>query len=262
MKIWCDVCDKRKATVFCSADEAVLCDSCDRRVHHANKVASKHLRSSLVNPTFKGSPLCDICQEKRALLFCQEDRAILCRECDLPIHKVNEHTKKHNRFLLTGVKLSASSSLYPNSSSSSSDATTTATINDNNNNNRISSSNSTVKETSSVSNEMISTSQYSTTPSTATCEIDDNPVSDNGSISTTSFSEYLMETIPGWRVEDLLDPSSATTNVFCKTYDQFLPFLDQDSRAKKSKQLETWLEMEAVPQISPPWQNNKTRHIW
>ncbi|KAK3195401.1 hypothetical protein Dsin_026711 [Dipteronia sinensis] len=43
-----------------------------------------------------------------------------------------------------------------------------------------------------------------------------------------------METIPGWRVEDLLDHSSATTtttttnNVFCKTNDEFCPFLDQD----------------------------------
>ncbi|KAK3195402.1 hypothetical protein Dsin_026712 [Dipteronia sinensis] len=119
MKIWCEVCNKEKATVFCSADEAALCDSCDGRVHDANKLACKHLRFSLVNPTSKQSPLCDICQERRALLFCQEDRAILCRECDLPIHKANEHTKKHNRFLLTGVKLSASS-LYPLNSSSSS----------------------------------------------------------------------------------------------------------------------------------------------
>lgn len=64
MKIWCDVCDKEKATVFCSADEAALCNGCDGRVHHANKLASKHLRFSLVNPCQKESPLCDICQVK------------------------------------------------------------------------------------------------------------------------------------------------------------------------------------------------------
>lgn len=40
------------------------------------------------------------------MVFCQEDRAILCRECDDSIHKANEHTQKHNRFLLSGVKLS------------------------------------------------------------------------------------------------------------------------------------------------------------
>lgn len=62
MKIWCDVCDKEEASVFCSADEAALCVACDRRVHHANKLASKHPRFNLVSPSYKESPLCDICQ--------------------------------------------------------------------------------------------------------------------------------------------------------------------------------------------------------
>ncbi|TXG64619.1 hypothetical protein EZV62_011613 [Acer yangbiense] len=220
MKIWCDVCGKEKATVFCSADEAALCDVCDGKVHHANKLACKHLRFSLVNPTSKQSPLCDICQERRALLFCQEDRAILCRECDLPIHKANEHTKKHNRFLLTGVKLSASSSLYPINSSSSSDASVTTTIDIDDEKK---------KKKKTKKNRIIPS------PSSSVFIDDDNNnhviSSENGSISTSSFSEYLMETIPGWRVEDLLDPSSATTtttNDFCKTNDEFCPFLDQD----------------------------------
>jgi hypothetical protein len=62
MKIQCDVCDKEEATVFCPADEAALCDGCDTSIHHANKLASKHTRFSLVHPTFKEFPLCDICQ--------------------------------------------------------------------------------------------------------------------------------------------------------------------------------------------------------
>ncbi|CAI0384116.1 unnamed protein product [Linum tenue] len=81
MKIRCDVCEKAEASIFCSADEATLCLTCDRRVHHANKLAGKHLRFSLHHPTStthssKDSPLCDICQERRAFLFCREDRAI------------------------------------------------------------------------------------------------------------------------------------------------------------------------------------------
>ncbi|KAF2310048.1 hypothetical protein GH714_006322 [Hevea brasiliensis] len=56
-------------------------------------------------------------EEKRAFLFCQQDRATLCRDCDVPIHEANEHTQKHNRFLLTGVKLSATSAFYVPSSS-------------------------------------------------------------------------------------------------------------------------------------------------
>ncbi|MCD7459087.1 hypothetical protein HAX54_040049 [Datura stramonium] len=46
MKIQCDVCNKKEASVFCVADEAALCDSCDHRVHHANKLAGKHQRFS------------------------------------------------------------------------------------------------------------------------------------------------------------------------------------------------------------------------
>ncbi|XWS54969.1 hypothetical protein CRYUN_Cryun10bG0135100 [Craigia yunnanensis] len=160
MKIWCDVCGKEEAIVFCSADEAALCEGCDRRVHHANKLASKHSHFSLLHPTFKESPLCDICQERRAFLFCQEDRAILCRECDLPIHRANEHTQKHN---------SCPSIEKP-------------------------------------------------FPST-TYRVEDNYTSDTASISTSSISEYLMETLPGWRVDDFLEPSSAATaNGFCKVY--------------------------------------------
>nr|KYP44844.1 putative salt tolerance-like protein At1g75540 family [Cajanus cajan] len=108
MKIQCDVCTKHHATFFCSADEAALCDACDHRVHHANTLASKHQRFSLTYPsTNHHLPLCDVCQERRGFVFCQEDRAILCRECDVPIHSANELTKNHNRFLLTGIKFTA-----------------------------------------------------------------------------------------------------------------------------------------------------------
>ncbi|KAL5563099.1 hypothetical protein UlMin_032846 [Ulmus minor] len=188
MKIWCDVCDKQEASVFCSADEAALCEDCDRCVHHANKLATKHTRFSLLQPTCNQFPLCDICQERRAFLFCQEDRAIFCRECDVPIHKANEHTHKHNRFLLTGVKLSASSSLYPTSSSPTS-------------------SDSKTPKRPRTDCEEISSSPW-----------DKNPISSNSddcSYSASSISEYLMETLPGWQVEDFFDASFAS-NGFSK----------------------------------------------
>ncbi|KAL0432386.1 UNVERIFIED_CONTAM: B-box zinc finger protein 21 [Sesamum latifolium] len=157
MKIQCDVCEKDEASLFCVADEAALCTACDHRVHHANKLAGKHQRFSLHHPSPKQAPLCDICQvlviatclfrllvmidvvisewinllrqERRAFLFCQQDRAILCRECDVPIHKANEHTQKHARFLLTGVKLSATAALYSASQSSAESASSTLTNN-------------------------------------------------------------------------------------------------------------------------------------
>ncbi|XP_054788131.1 B-box zinc finger protein 20-like isoform X2 [Prosopis cineraria] len=205
MKIQCDVCEKMEASVFCAADEAALCHGCDSSIHHANKLAVKHMRFSLHHPTSKDSPLCDICQEKRAYLFCKEDRAILCRECDLSIHRANEHTQKHSRFLLTGVKLADSSSGDPSSSSSNVIATEHKRVdngcrgarrscrnsnmnsrprwdcNNNNNNENFSSSNSVVNS--------------------------DTMISDTEAVSTSSFSEYLIETIPGYCFEDLIDSS-------------------------------------------------------
>ncbi|KAI3717709.1 hypothetical protein L1987_69487 [Smallanthus sonchifolius] len=160
MKIQCDVCNENGALVYCSADEAALCSACDHRVHHANKLAGKHPRFSLLHPDPKHSPVCDICQEKKALLFCQQDRAILCKDCDLAIHEVNDHTRNHNRLLLTGVKLSPTASVYTSSSSD-------------------------------TRNDVVSGQQQKPLP----------------------ISEYLIETLPGWHVEDLLDDTTNFTKV-------------------------------------------------
>ncbi|KAJ0964239.1 hypothetical protein J5N97_029361 [Dioscorea zingiberensis] len=157
MKIQCDVCGREAATLFCCADEAALCSSCDRRVHKANKLAGKHRRLSLLSPS--PPPLCDVCQEKRAFIFCQEDRAILCQDCDAPIHAANDLTKNHSRFLLAGVRLSSDEpEKHQNFSSPS---TITTTTNNSNNSN------------------------------------------------SSSISDYLIKTLPGWRVEDLLVDDAA-----------------------------------------------------
>ncbi|KAF5751073.1 B-box zinc finger protein 20-like [Tripterygium wilfordii] len=207
MKICCDVCGQEEASVFCSSDEAALCDACDHQVHHANKLASKHTRFSLLQPTFKESPLCDICQERRAHLFCQEDRAILCRECDLPIHNANEYTQKHNRFLLTGVKAAYTS--YAASSSFN------GSINSENRSYRQHS----MENPRSVSDEIFSSPSVEKPSPSFTSRADANHMSDTSSVSTSSISEYLMDTLPGWRVDDFLDPSSAAANnAFCQIW--------------------------------------------
>lgn len=106
-------------------------------------------------------------QERRAFLFCQEDRAILCRECDIPIHTANQHTGKHNRFLLTGVKLSGTACECPREA--------------------------TAMETRKAV-ELASETDFSTGPAGS---------GDGG--STSSISDYLIKTLPGWHVEELLD---------------------------------------------------------
>lgn len=49
----------------------------DGRVHSANKVAKRHERVELRKET--EAPTCDICQEHKAIMFCAEDRALICR---------------------------------------------------------------------------------------------------------------------------------------------------------------------------------------
>lgn len=107
MRVQCDVCEKAVAQVVCCADEAALCLPCDFRVHAANKLASKHHRLRLLpnHPL----PLCDICQEKGAFIFCLEDRALVCRKCDVCIHPANTLAAGHQRFLASGVRVALDS---------------------------------------------------------------------------------------------------------------------------------------------------------
>ncbi|CAI9303839.1 unnamed protein product [Lactuca saligna] len=112
MKIQCNVCEAAEATVLCCADEAALCWACDEKVHAANKLASKHQRVPLSTSTSQ-MPKCDICQEAVGYFFCLEDRALLCRKCDIAIHKVNTLVSSHQRFLLTGVKDVWNKTWYP-----------------------------------------------------------------------------------------------------------------------------------------------------
>ncbi|CAK9151748.1 unnamed protein product [Ilex paraguariensis] len=104
MKIQCNVCEVAEANVLCCADEAALCWACDEKVHAANKLASKHQRLPLSSSSSQ-MPKCDICQEAVGYFFCLEDRAVLCRKCDVAIHTANTYVSAHQRFLLTGVKV-------------------------------------------------------------------------------------------------------------------------------------------------------------
>lgn len=190
MKIRCDVCEKEEASVFCPSDEAALCAACDRHVHRANKLAEKHNRFSLLQSTAAAAnslPLCDICQVRRAFLFCREDRAILCRECDIPIHITNDRTQKHTRFLLTGVKVSPSPLASSTSSSSVSGGG------------------------EEIEGEIGLFKRRSR--KRAKMEELEKPlnVEENG-VSISSIWEYL-ESLPGWCVEEFLD-SSSTADIF------------------------------------------------
>uniref|UniRef100_A0ACD5TKJ7 Uncharacterized protein n=1 Tax=Avena sativa TaxID=4498 RepID=A0ACD5TKJ7_AVESA len=110
MKVLCSACEAAEARVLCCADEAALCERCDRDVHAANRLAGKHQRLPLLSPGSAAPvappPKCDICQECHAYFFCLEDRALLCRGCDVAVHTANALVSAHRRFLLTGVQVS------------------------------------------------------------------------------------------------------------------------------------------------------------
>uniref|UniRef100_A0A1J3HBM4 B-box zinc finger protein 21 n=1 Tax=Noccaea caerulescens TaxID=107243 RepID=A0A1J3HBM4_NOCCA len=263
MKIRCDVCDKEEASVFCTADEASLCGGCDHRVHHANKLASKHLRFSLLYPSSSNnsSPLCDICQDKKALLFCQQDRAILCKDCDSSIHSANEHTKKHDRFLLTGVKLSATTFVYkPTSQSSSSSNSHDYSV----------PSNPPIKKPLSAP-QTISKIQPLSKTAAVNKIVGSGDAAANQWGSTSTISEYLMDTLPGWHVEDFLD-SSVPPFGFSKNGDDdgVLPYMEAEDDSTKrnnnnnnnnntvslpSKNLGIWVPQ--IPQTLPSSYTNQ-----
>ena len=137
----------------------------------------------------------NLTQERRAFLFCKEDRAILCRECDISIHRANEHTKCHNRFLLAGIKLSDSSSFYDNSSDQ-------ALCSSNSNGSR---------EADSRMNSFVSQANNSTS---VNGDYDGVSHREGASMGAGSISEYLIETLPGWHVEELLDPYASNYGSF------------------------------------------------
>ncbi|GLJ25346.1 hypothetical protein SUGI_0485400 [Cryptomeria japonica] len=110
MRIQCDVCEQKPAAVICCADEAALCVDCDVKVHQANKLASKHKRLPLMASNSKLSR-CDICQDKTAFVFCLEDRAMLCRDCDESVHSPDTLAAKHQRFLATGIRVALSADI-------------------------------------------------------------------------------------------------------------------------------------------------------
>ncbi|KAK4485865.1 hypothetical protein RD792_008513, partial [Penstemon davidsonii] len=105
MKAQCDACCTKTASVCCYVEEKALCSSCDHNIHNENSLARGHQRISFSYPVPKQIPICDICQETKAFIFCKEHRSILCRTCDISFHS-NDITKKHTRFILTGAKLS------------------------------------------------------------------------------------------------------------------------------------------------------------
>uniref|UniRef100_A0A0E0GME7 CCT domain-containing protein n=1 Tax=Oryza nivara TaxID=4536 RepID=A0A0E0GME7_ORYNI len=72
----CDYCGDAAAVVYCRADAARLCLPCDRHVHGANGVCSRHARA----------PLCAACAAAGAV-FRRGAGGFLCSNCDFSRHR-------------------------------------------------------------------------------------------------------------------------------------------------------------------------------
>ncbi|XP_071737300.1 zinc finger protein CONSTANS-LIKE 3-like [Rutidosis leptorrhynchoides] len=84
----CDSCKTTSASLFCKADSAFLCITCDGKIHAANKLASCHARVWM----------CDVCEQAPASVTCKADAAALCVTCDREIHSANPLARRHERF--------------------------------------------------------------------------------------------------------------------------------------------------------------------
>ncbi|KAH9608510.1 hypothetical protein KSS87_020163 [Heliosperma pusillum] len=105
----CDSCKSSTATLYCRADTAYLCLSCDSNIHAANKLASRHSRVWV----------CEVCEQSPATVTCKADAAHLCPSCDRDIHSANPLARRHDRLPLVPFFDTPSANNNPDSDSSS-----------------------------------------------------------------------------------------------------------------------------------------------
>ncbi|KAE8653763.1 B-box zinc finger family protein, putative isoform 3 [Hibiscus syriacus] len=72
----CEFCTTSRPVVYCKSDAAHLCLSCDAKVHSANALSNRHLRTLL----------CDSCRLCPSHVYCFDHRMFLCPGCDQSVH--------------------------------------------------------------------------------------------------------------------------------------------------------------------------------
>lgn len=80
----CEFCRALRPVVYCKADAAHLCLSCDAKVHSANSLSSRHLRAVL----------CDLCRNQPANIQCLDHLIFLCHVCDKNLHDISSFHQK------------------------------------------------------------------------------------------------------------------------------------------------------------------------
>lgn len=127
---------------------------------------------------------CVFVQEKTGYFFCLEDRALLCRQCDVSIHTASPCVSSHQRFLMTGVKVA----LQP------------STVNDNINSNSSSSNGGNYHWNSPASN-----ASSAEPPAGKKCRmVMKTDVTTSAAIPITLSGEPHMVVRPNWSLDEIL----------------------------------------------------------
>ena len=84
----CDLCQEKKATIWCVNDSAKLCEECDRNSHSGNRILERHKRMNL--------------SDARALMeFCPLHKDIrveyYCPQCQVPVCLTCKMTGSHSK---------------------------------------------------------------------------------------------------------------------------------------------------------------------
>ncbi|KAI3817229.1 hypothetical protein L1987_11018 [Smallanthus sonchifolius] len=85
MDRYCEFCVNLRSVVYCKADAAYLCLSCDTKVHSANPLSKRHHRTLI----------CDTCRRRPTYVRCYDHQKFMCRGCDLSQHDASsQHIKR------------------------------------------------------------------------------------------------------------------------------------------------------------------------
>ncbi|XP_051145239.1 putative zinc finger protein At1g68190 [Andrographis paniculata] len=80
----CEFCTSLCSIVYCKADAAHLCLSCDSKVHSANALSYRHPRTLV----------CESCRYYPALIRCFDHAMFMCQSCDTNHHVAFQHQKR------------------------------------------------------------------------------------------------------------------------------------------------------------------------
>lgn len=92
MEKTCEFCGAPQPVVYCQADAAFLCLSCDAKVHSANALSGRHSRALV----------CDSCRVNPACVRCLDHLMVLCRNCETRLHEYFTGHRKQMMSSFTG----------------------------------------------------------------------------------------------------------------------------------------------------------------